>query len=294
MGSVAAELAAHDGVITAGRAMACGLTRAQIRTRTESGEWRRVARGVFRSAAHPYTEAALVRGAAAAHGGLVDRSTAAWWHGLVDDLAMPLTLAVPAAAQPRGWSECRVQAVRRRYDAADVTRVRGLPVTRLPMTILTACLEVPDGARLLDGALQTQPVTLSDLTTCLDRNAGRRGFAVVRRLLSIAGGDTESAAERLFVGAVRAERLTGWELQYRFGRWRVDVAWPVEKVAVEIDGWAFHHGVGQFERDRTKRNALAAAGWVVLAFTWHQLTYELEACLRQLIAVLAGRRAELG
>ncbi|GAA4747324.1 type IV toxin-antitoxin system AbiEi family antitoxin domain-containing protein [Gordonia alkaliphila] len=201
IGAVATELASHDGVITAQRAIACGLSRAQIQKRIRSGAWLRVARGVFRSAAHEYSEAALVRVAAAAHGGVADRTTAAWWHGLVDELATPL---------------------------------------------------------------------------------------------SVAGGDTESAAERVFVGAVQAERLTGWVLQHRFGRWRIDVAWPTERIAVEIDGWAFHRSVKEFDRDRAKRNALAAAGWIVLSFTWHQLTYELESCMRQLVEVVASRRAELG
>lgn len=71
-------------------------------------------------------------------------------------------------------------------------------------------------------------------------------------------------------------------------------AWPAERIAVEIDGWAFHHGVDRFERDRRKRNALSAAGWIVLAFTWHQLRYEPEYCLRRVVEALAERRAGLG
>ncbi|MCK0440908.1 endonuclease domain-containing protein [Gordonia alkaliphila] len=208
-------------------------------------------------------------------------------------MATPLTFAVPDRVPPHSWKQGPIDAIRRRYHLADVVTVRDLPVTGLAMTILAASIEVADGARLIDHALQTQPVVVADLTACVERNAGLRGFVEVRRLLSIASGDTESAAERMFVDSVRAERLTGWVLQHRFGRWRIDVAWPVERVAVEIDGWAFHRGVKEFDRDRAKRNALAAAGWIVLSFTWHQLTYELESCTRQLIEVLASRRAEL-
>lgn len=82
-------------------------------------------------------------------------------------------------------------------------------------------------------------------------------------------------------------------LQHRFGRWSIDVSWPEEKVAVEVDGWAFHHGVEQFDRDRRNRNALSTAKWIVLSFTWHQLTYEIEECLRQLTDALAERRGEM-
>lgn len=289
---LAAELADHDGVITAHTALRCGLSRAQIKTRLATGEWRRVARGVFRSQSHAYTEAALVRCATAAHGGIADRLTAAWWHGLIAELPTPLTIATRSAS-PASWSECEVDLLNRRHHVSDEVIVRGLSVTSLALTVLTASVEISDGARVIDRALQQHPVTVADLRAALERNAGLRGFTEVRRLLAIAGGDTESAAERVFVGGLKAEKIDGWVLQYRFRGWPIDVAWPAEKVAVEIDGWAFHRGVVQFERDHRKRNALAADHWIVLSFTWHQLTYELEDCLRQVIAALAERRLGL-
>lgn len=292
-GDIAAVLAENDGVITAQRAIACGLSRTQIRRRVRNGTWKQVGRGVFRSSAHDYTETALVRAAVAVHHGVADRTTAAWWHGLVDDLASPLTMAALTTAEPSGWTSCEVDQLRRKYHGTDVELVRGLPTTGLAMTVLTACVEVPDGARLIDRALQQHPVTVADLTAALGRNAGLRGLAEARRLIAIAGGDTESAAEREFVGLLHSEEITGWELQYRFGPWPIDVAWPVERIAVEIDGWAYHCGVKQFERDRRKRNALAGAHWIVLAFTWHQLVYEPEDCMRQLVEALAERRLEL-
>ena len=43
-------------------------------------------------------------------------------------------------------------------------------------------------------------------------------------------------------------------------------------VAVEIDGWAWHVDQDRFANDRRKGNALVRAGWVVLRFTWHDLT----------------------
>jgi very-short-patch-repair endonuclease len=39
-------------------------------------------------------------------------------------------------------------------------------------------------------------------------------------------------------------------------------------VAVEIDGFAFHHAPDRFQRDRTRQNALVGLGWTVLRFTW--------------------------
>ncbi|MGY1794996.1 endonuclease domain-containing protein [Geodermatophilus sp. SYSU D00525] len=47
---------------------------------------------------------------------------------------------------------------------------------------------------------------------------------------------------------------------------RVDLAWPVLRVAVEYDG-AWHAEPGQFARDRRRLNALQAAGWTVVFVT---------------------------
>lgn len=118
-------------------------------------------------------------------------------------------------------------------------------------------------------------------------------MAEARRLVEVAGGDTESAAERLFVDLLRAEEITGWQPQYRVGKWPVDFAWPTERIAVEIDGWAYHQQQRHFERDHRKRNDLVQAGWIVLSYTWHQLNYEVDESMRLLAESLAARRAEL-
>jgi very-short-patch-repair endonuclease len=62
--------------------------------------------------------------------------------------------------------------------------------------------------------------------------------------------------------------------EYRFHpkrRWRFDFAWPLYKVAVEVDGGIYSRGRhvrGKgFESDAEKRNAAVLAGWRVLHFT---------------------------
>jgi very-short-patch-repair endonuclease len=55
------------------------------------------------------------------------------------------------------------------------------------------------------------------------------------------------------------------------GRHEVDALWREARLAVELDGWAYHHHRDAFERDRVKANALAAAGVTVLRFTHDQV-----------------------
>jgi very-short-patch-repair endonuclease len=62
----------------------------------------------------------------------------------------------------------------------------------------------------------------------------------------------------------------------------------VPAIAIEVDGWAFHHSPERFQRDRTRQNDLVALGWTVLRFTWGDLVerpgYVVAAIRRQLAA----------
>ncbi len=65
------------------------------------------------------------------------------------------------------------------------------------------------------------------------------------------------------------------------------MAFPNAKVAIEIDGWAWHVDQDRFVNDRRKGNALVRAGWVVLRFTWHDLTDSPQTVIAQIVAALA-------
>jgi len=288
-GTVAAWLADHDGVIGRTEAFALGMSRHQIDGRVSRGEWVVMARGVYRCVTHPFSEAALVRGAVLAHGGVADRSTAAWWHGLVTELAAPLTISAPHATTGERWSHTGVDLMRRSFLPADVADCRGLAVTGKPLTVLLAAAGMEYGARLIDRTLQTRAVVLQELRDALDRNSGRWGLAAARHWLAIASGDTESYAERLFAKLLRSEGITGWVEQLPIAGWRIDFAWPELRLAVEIDGWAYHSSLDSFRSDRQKDNALQAAGWARLHFTLHDLEEDPIGCAEKVAAMLSAQ-----
>jgi len=97
----------------------------------------------------------------------------------------------------------------------------------------------------------------------------------------------DSVAERLIVKLLRRAGITGWELGLPFGRWTIDLAFPDAKVAVEVDGWAWHVDVARFRADRRKGNALARAGWTVLRFTWHDVVSRPAYVVAEIRAALA-------
>ncbi len=72
--------------------------------------------------------------------------------------------------------------------------------------------------------------------------------------------------------------------------YRIDQAYPTERVAVELDGEAFHSSREQRERDRRRDVALALLGWLTLRFSYRRLTSDAAGCQRELLAVLASRR----
>lgn len=83
---------------------------------------------------------------------------------------------------------------------------------------------------------------------------------------------TRSAAERLFARLLRDAGITGWKANQRVAGYEVDVVFHDARIVVEIDGFAFHGDAETFVRDRNKQNTLALAGYVVLRFTWRDLT----------------------
>jgi very-short-patch-repair endonuclease len=74
----------------------------------------------------------------------------------------------------------------------------------------------------------------------------------------------------------------------------LDAAVPELKVAVELDGAAFHGSADDRERDTRRDVALAALGWVVLRFSHRRLTREPEACREEILRVCRTRAAVLG
>ncbi|MET0700527.1 MAG: DUF559 domain-containing protein, partial [Mycobacterium sp.] len=121
------------------------------------------------------------------------------------------------------------------------------------------------------------------------RNKGRYGSPRARILLQGAGDGTRSQAERLFVQLLRSHGITGWKTNYPVGDDVVDVAFPECKLAIEIDGWAFHSDPDVFRHDRARQNRISLLGWQVLRFTWRDLVEQPERVIAELQAAISAR-----
>ncbi len=103
-------------------------------------------------------------------------------------------------------------------------------------------------------------------------NTGRYGSPAAAGCPGAAADGARSQAERLLVELLRNAGITGWRTNYPVGGYKVDVAFPGPKVAIEVDGWAFHTDTEVFQQDRKRQNTISLLGWQLLRFTWLDLT----------------------
>jgi very-short-patch-repair endonuclease len=61
---------------------------------------------------------------------------------------------------------------------------------------------------------------------------------------------------------------------------------------IEVDGYGAHGHWAAFQRDRARDNKLVAAGFVVLRFTWHQLTQRPMQVVAEVVRTLARLEAQ--
>jgi very-short-patch-repair endonuclease len=162
--------------------------------------------------------------------------------------------------------------------------IRDIWLTAPPLTVLETAVALPDGSAFLDRALQRR-VRFPTVYRAFCRTMGRRGSSVAGRLL-VAADRADSAAERLPVRMLRNAGISGWVSGHPFGTWRIDLAFPARKVAVEVDGWARHVDAERFRADRRKQNALVRAGWDPLRSTWHDLDGRPAAAVEEIRATL--------
>ncbi|WP_010539983.1 hypothetical protein [Dietzia alimentaria] len=148
----------------------------------------------------------------------------------------------------------------------------------------------------LDASTTMGPLAIERLRPMVESLHGVRGRRIVLDRLDEVDTDSESPWEtrtRLFL---IENDLTGFVLQYtpRDTPYRLDIAWPEFKVAVEYDG-ADHRTKTQQANDELRRNRLRAAGWYIevvtataLSRTPSEILFHVRSALRARGAALPG------
>ena len=171
----------------------------------------------------------------------------------------------------------------------------GIPITTPAQTVidLGATASPRRLERAFDEARIQGLISPAVLREALVHHPRCRGAPILRAL---AADDrrtttTRSELEERFLALVRRARLPAQEVNARIGTWSVDFLWRAQRVAVELDGYAFHTTRGVFERDREKDHCLRAHHIELLRFTWRQVDREAEVTLVRLATALARAAA---
>ncbi len=274
-----AAFAAQHGVITRAQATTYGLTARQIDRRLESGRWILEHRGIYRAAAVPVSWESRLLAACLVTGGLAShRCAAALWSLDVFDQP-PIEIVIPEHKSARTNIERLHRS--RQWDLRDSQIRRGIPCTGVERTILD-CAGVVGLARterLAEAAIRQRHTSWLALADCLSSHSarGRNGCLSLRTLLNRRLGDRTvplSDFSRRVVQLLERSGVPRPIVEHRIvddqGRHvlQVDLAWPEQKKAWELDGLQFHFGRDDVERDRRKRNAAVAEGWVIQEILW--------------------------
>ncbi len=157
----------------------------------------------------------------------------------------------------------------------DICVRHGLRVTTpLRTTLDLGCkLGKRDALAALDGFMRKHGITRAEMTRALPRYFRRRGVVQLRRLVPLADPRAESPGEswtrlEIIEAGLPWPQLQYWVCEHGRPVFRLDLAYPKSKVAVEYDGREFHDmDDEQREHDEARREWLRQRGWTVIVVT---------------------------
>jgi hypothetical protein len=278
---VRALAAARGGIVSRAEVLAAGFTWRSIATRVERGSWARAGKVIILRDLHKPGDRShawllhLHAGPCSIISGPLAARLQRWDIGGADDVVIS-----PVPVRPLEGHGFRVL----RRSRARTSSASGLPplAPRLDALVDTLVCRSPRGAiALLDHALQQRWIDVSDLETALAHRSGPgpRGAGRLRELLARAASGSRSEAEQRMRG-ILTPWTSSWIANYPLRDERgavvaeIDFAAPSLRIAIEVDGRAFHSDRAAFERDRVRQNLLVLGGWTVLRFTWERIAHD--------------------
>ena len=125
-------------------------------------------------------------------------------------------------------------------------------------------------------AVQSGVVTVDALGAAHQVLVHHRGADRLADVLKDVATGAHSEAEGRLIALLKQAAMVGWLPNYRVdlgsGFALLDVAFPDSRLAIEVDGRAWHTDSVRFVADRRRQNSIVRAGWTVLRFTWEDLT----------------------
>jgi hypothetical protein len=281
--AIAALAAQQQGVVDLRDLGSLGLGPRAVHHRVAAGKLHRLHPGVY-AVGHPVISVdgrrlAAVRACGA--GAVLSRRSAATAWGILNGDGRRFDVVAPGRSGGRSGSEMVDLRRTRRLDPADVTMLRGVPITTVGRTLLDLAGIV--GPRVLQHAVHEAEVErvldVDAVLATIERNPGRRGVRVLRAALGVSAPDpTNSTFVTAFLGLCVAFGLPRPKLSVHVDGgdrlYEVDALFADEHVIVELDSRRVHSTARNFDSDRRRDSVLAAHGYQTLRYTWHRIRDE--------------------
>jgi very-short-patch-repair endonuclease len=185
--------------------------------------------------------------------------------------------------------------------AAERRRVGSLSVTSVERSLVDAWgrptpLARADVRAAAIGAVRRRQASVRELRLELDRRPRLAGRAELVRLVGLLADGCQSELEIWgCLHVLRAPGMPPFAQQRRISVggevFVLDAAYDEVKLAVEMDGAAWHGSRAQRERDIRRDALLATVGWQTLRFSFGRLTGSPDTCRRDVLAAYRARRA---
>jgi very-short-patch-repair endonuclease len=218
---------------------------------------------------------------------------AALWSIRPDPGRGPIDVTLRTRAGRKRRAGIRVHRPRVLRDEEFSTR-RGIPCTTPARTILDLAGVVHGRPleRAIDEGARLRLLDMDDLVEILEHHRGHPGARRLRGVLArheIGSTLTRSELEERFLRLCRQEQFPAPLVNAPLLGYVVDFLWPGEMVIVELDGHQSHGTRAAFESDRDRDSSLLAAGYLVLRFTWRDVTRRPAVVVDRVRRVLRAR-----
>ena len=182
---------------------------------------------------------------------------------------------------------------------SDIVEIDGLPVTNIPRTLFDLArllrfreFDAIGESLVIAGMMDLEQFEL--MTRRLARR-GKGGSRHARDFLEIRAGSDRQATvlerkgRQVLSNGGLPEPIPQFPIPWATHR-RFDDAYPDGKIAIEWDSRAWHEQRAAMAADRRRDREAAAHGWVVLRFTWDEITKKPHEIVTAVTTLLRDRQ----
>jgi very-short-patch-repair endonuclease len=293
----AAIAARQQGNVTRAQLRAAGLTDDAIDWRIAQGRLHPIHRGVFLVGHEVPPDRAPLFAAVEALGdkAYINHRTALEQYRILEPIDGPIHVTLVGCCR-RSRDNIRVHRTTRIADE-DLGTLGGLRITSPARAILDFADDATprELAQAVNEAHVQELATPQDLRGILMRTPGRKGAALLTATLDRHDGPSRAheGGEKLLEALIKRARLRRPAINAKTAGYECDFTYEAHKLVIEVDSGRYHGTPAAVDRDRRKDQALRAAGYTVLRYSYHQIA-ESHAVIAEIAAHLSAPRLHAG